>query len=156
MKLSGIQILIVRVVLGALFLSLGVGKIQEGWLNSREPLIKSLNSFHEHASGPQLIYLEYVAIPYAGMWSKILALGETSLGISLLLGLLTRLSSLAGMGMVLNLHAATGNLFSLDFFGTPWAALLIACLLVVFLARAGRWMGIDALLVKSGPGEILW
>ena len=29
-------------------------------------------------------------------------------------------------------------------------------LLVVFLARGGRWMGIDALLVKSGPGEILW
>ncbi len=153
MKLSGIQILIVRVVLGALFLSLGVGKIQEGWLSSREPLIKSLNSF---ASGPQLIYLEYVAIPYAGMWSKILALGETSLGISLLLGLLTRLCSLAGMGMVLNLHAATGDLFSLNFFGTPWAALIIAGLLVVFLARAGRWMGIDALLVKSGPGEILW
>ena len=156
MKLSGIQILIVRVVLGALFLSLGVGKIQEGWLSSREPLIKSLNSFHEHASGPQLIYLEYVAIPYAGMWSKILALGETSLGISLLLGLLTRLTSLAGMGMVLNLHAATGDLFSLNFFGTPWAALIIAGLLVVFLARAGRWIGIDALLVKSGPGEILW
>jgi H+/gluconate symporter-like permease len=58
--------------------------------------------------------------------------------------------------MVLNFHAANGNLFSLNFFGSPWAALLVAGLLVLFLARAGRWAGIDALLATWNAKSMFW
>ena len=156
MRLSGVQIFILRVAIGALFLSLGYGKIHDGWLNSPEELNQSLNNFHQHASGPQLAYLDKVAIPYTGVWTRVMALGEAALGVSLLIGLMSRLSSLLGIFMVLNFHAATGNLFSLNFFGSPWAALLISGLLVVFLARGGRWGGLDALLAGSSSKSLMW
>jgi thiosulfate dehydrogenase [quinone] large subunit len=155
-KTSAIQIFILRLAIGALFLSIGIGKIRGGWLNSPEDLNQSLNNFRQHAGGVQLEYLDRVAIPYAGTWSKVMALAETALGASLLAGCLTRLSSFLGMFMVLNFHAATGNLFSLGFFGSPWAAFLVAGLLVLFLARAGRWGGLDALFAGGSSKSILW
>ena len=156
MKLSGIQIFILRLAIGGLFLSLGLGKYHEGWLSNPELLKQSLGNLHQKASGPQLTYLDAVAIPHADIWSKLMTIGETAAGVSLLLGLLSRLSSSAAIFMVLNFHAATGNLFSLNFFGSPWAGLLLAGLLVVFLARGGRWGGVDALLAASSPKGVLW
>jgi len=155
-KLSRVQIFILRLAIGGLFLSIGLQKYHEGWLSNPEPLKQSLSNFHQRAAGPQLTYLDAVAIPYAGLWSKLMTIGETAVGLSLLLGLLTRLSSLAGILMVLNFHAATGNLFSLNFFSSPWAGLPVAGLLVVLLARGGRWGGIDALLASSSPKGLLW
>ncbi len=156
MKLNNIQILILRLSIGALFLSLGLGKIHEGWLNNPEPLTTSLTNYHQHAVGPQLYFLEHVAIPYERIWSTLMAIGETAVGVSLTLGLLARLSSLIAIFMVLNFHAATGNLFSLNFFGSPWACLLLAGLLIVFLSRGGRWGGVDTLLATSNPKGALW
>jgi uncharacterized membrane protein YphA (DoxX/SURF4 family) len=155
-KLSTIQIFMLRLAIGGLFLTIGFEKIHEGWLTSAAPLAQSLNNYRQHAAGPQLTYLDTVAIPYAGIWSRLMALGETAVAVSLLLGLLTRLSSLVAMFMVVNFHAATGNLFSLNFFGSPWAAPLMAGLLVIFLARGGRWGGLDALLAGPSTRSLLW
>jgi hypothetical protein len=58
--------------------------------------------------------------------------------------------------MVVNFHIANGNLFSVNVIGSPWAALLLAGLLVTLLAGAGRWCGIDALLAKRSPTSLLW
>jgi thiosulfate dehydrogenase [quinone] large subunit len=156
MNNTGIPLLILRLALAGLFLTLGINKISQGWLTDPEPLIKSLNNLHERAAGPQLGYLENIAIPLAPAWSKMIALGETVLGISLLLGLLVRLSSLLGVFMVLNLHAATGSLFSLGFFGTPYAGLIVAALLVMYLASGGRSFGLDAILAKRSTRGLLW
>ncbi len=156
MKVANIQILIIRLALAGLFLSLGWEKMHEGWLTSPQSLNEALATDRTHASGFQLQYLDVVAIPYAAVWSKLMVIGETALGISLLLGLLVRLSSLMAIIMVLNFYAANGSLYSLRFFGSPWSALLTGCLLVIFFARAGRWAGLDALLAKSNSKGILW
>lgn len=156
MKLSNIQVLVLRLVLGVLFLSEGVGKISEGWLINDQPLLQSLNGFHQRAAGPQLVYLDHIAIPHVNVWSKLMAIGETAVGTSMLLGLLVRCSSLAGIFMVLNFHAANGNLYSLKFFGSAWGALIVVSFLVVFLAGAGRWLGADAMLAKRNPKGMLW
>jgi uncharacterized membrane protein YphA (DoxX/SURF4 family) len=156
MKLSSIQLLILRAAIAGLFLSLGLEKYHEGWLQNPEHLAASLNNFHQHAGGAQLVYLERIAIPYANIWSKVMTIGEFAVGVSMLLGLLVRLSAASAIFMVMNFHAATGNLFSLNFFGSPWAALLIVSLLAMFLSRAGRWVGVDTLLAKSNAKGILW
>ncbi len=156
MKLSNIQILLLRLVLGGLFLSLGLEKIHGGWLSNPQPLITSLQNFAGHAGGYQAKYLSSIALPYASLWAKLMAVGETAIGVSLLLGLIVRLSSIVGIFMVLNLHAATGYLYSLGFFGSPWAGLITAGLLILLLARAGRWAGVDALLAKSNAKGMLW
>ena len=147
---------ILRLAIAGLFLSVGLEKINDGWLYNAEPLTTALNNYHEKASGAQLSYLDHVAIPYAGLWSKLMAVGETALGISLLLGLLVRLSTLIGIIMVISFHAANGTLYSINFFGSPWGALLLAGMLVMFLSRAGRWLGGDALLAKWNSNGALW
>jgi uncharacterized membrane protein YphA (DoxX/SURF4 family) len=156
MKLQNIQILMLRLALAGLFLHLGIGKIHEGWLQSSAPLMESLHNYQQHATGFHLTYVTNIAIPYAGIWSKMMAIGETAVGISLLLGFFVRVSSAIGIIMVLNFHAATGNLYSLDFFGTPWAALIIAGFLATLLAGAGRWLGIDYMLAKTKSKSLLW
>ena len=156
MKVSNIQILFIRLAIGGLFLSIGLEKYHSGWLTNSQPLLDSLEHYLQHAAGVQLTYLNSVAIPYASIWSKLMTIGELAVAISLLLGLFVRFSSLIAIVMVLNFSAANGNLFSLNFFGSPWAALLLAGLLTTFLARTGRWAGIDALLAKSNSKSILW
>ncbi len=156
MKPTALQLLILRLALGALILNGGLEKYNEGWLSNAEPLHASLNNFHQHAGSYQLQYLDAVALPYVQLWSKLICVGELALGVSLLLGLLVRLSTLVGMLYVLNLYAANGSLFSLKFFGSPWSALFFATLLALFLARAGRWVGLDAMLAKSNSKSFFW
>ncbi|MBI1806148.1 MAG: DoxX family membrane protein [Ignavibacteria bacterium] len=156
MKFSNIQILLLRLAIGGLFLNAGLGKYNEGWLTNPAPLVKSLDEFHQHATGFHRHYLDYVALPYAGAWAKLMTVGELAVGVSLLLGLLVRLSSAMGIFMVLNFLAANGSLYSLNFFGSPWAALLLSGLLTLFLSRAGRWVGVDVLLAKSNSKGTLW
>ncbi len=156
MKPTAIQLFIIRLALGALMLHGGFEKYQEGWLRNSAPLQASLESFQQHASAYQLRYLESVALPYASLWSKLICAGELALGVSLLLGCLVRLSTLVGMVYVLNLYAANGTLFSLSFFASPWSALLFSALLALFLARAGRWVGLDAVFAKSKAKSFFW
>lgn len=156
MKLSNMQMLILRLAIAGLFLSIGIDKYREGWLTTSEHLAGSLNNYHQNAGNAQLTYLDQVALPYVGLWSKLIMVGELLLGASLLLGMLVRCSTALGIFMVLNFHAANGNLFTLNFFGSPWAALLIAGLLVLFLSRAGRWAGVDVLLATWNNKSFFW
>ena len=156
MKHAPIYLFLLRLALGALFLSSGVEKYHEGWMTNPEPLKTMLGGFHEHASGYQLHYLDQAALPYAHLWSKLICAGEAALGVALLLGCLARFASLAGVLMVLNLYAANGSLFSLRFFASPWSALTLMTLVVLFLGRAGRWGGLDALFAKSNAKSFFW
>lgn len=156
MKVANIQILFIRLALGGLFLSIGLEKYHSGWLTNSQPLLDSLERYLQHAARMQLTYLNYIAIPYVGIWSKLMTIGELAVAASLLLGLFVRFSSLIAIVMVFSFDAANGNLFSWNFFGSPWAALLLAGLLTTFLARAGRWAGIDAVLAKSNSKSMLW
>src|SRR6185436_8921591 len=110
MKLSNIQVLLIRLAVGALFLTLAIDKYNEGWLTNSEPLRSSLIGYQQHAGEWQLTYLERVAIPFAGIWSKLILIGETCLALSLLLGMLVRLTSAAGIFMLINIYAANGSL----------------------------------------------
>ncbi|MFI5252402.1 MAG: DoxX family protein [Bacteroidota bacterium] len=156
MKLQNIQILLIRLALGGLFLHLGVGKINDGWIQNSAPLMESLKNFQTHATGYHLVYLTKIAIPYAPLWSKLMAVGEAAVGISLLIGLLVRFSSAIGIFMILNFHAATGLLYTLNFFGSASAAILAAGFTATMLAGAGRWIGVDQILAKSKPKGIFW
>lgn len=156
MKLSTAQIFLIRLAIGALFLHLGLEKYHEGWLWNSQPLADSLQRYLEHAGGMELRYLTTVAIPYVGLWAKLMTVGEFAIGASFLLGLLTRTSAGVALFMILNFHAANGLLFGWGFFGSPYAALLFAGLLACFLARAGRWGGIDAWLARSNSKSWWW
>ncbi|MDE2180989.1 MAG: DoxX family protein, partial [candidate division NC10 bacterium] len=79
-------------------------------------------------------------------WGMILA------GLALLFGLLTRPAALAGIFMTLNFYLAKGG-------GSPATTsdqAFMAGLLVVFLTRAGRSLGLDCWLARRYPRSQLW
>ncbi len=156
MSLSPMPILILRLAVAILFIHLGYTKINGGWLSSNDNLKNSFTHFEQNAPPATKWYLEHVAKPGVDLWSKLIPLGETALGISLLLGLLVRLSTFIGTLMVLNFHLTNGSLFSLSFFGSPWSILLLPCLIVLFLTRAGREYGLDALLARKKSRSVLY
>jgi uncharacterized membrane protein YphA (DoxX/SURF4 family) len=156
MNPSPVPIVILRLAVALFFLYLGYTKIQTGWLTNSERLQKSLSSFEQNAPTTSKWYIEHVGKPGVDLWSKLIPLGETALGISLFLGLLVRLSTFIGILTVLNYQLANGALLSVGILGNPSAILVIASLLVLFLAMAGRTFGIDALLAKGKPRSMLF
>jgi len=148
MKLTPVSILILRLAVGILFLHLGYTKVQNGWLSSSGRLQKSLANYEQNAPPVSRWFIHNVAQPGVEVWSRCIAVGELALGVSLVLGLLVRLSTLVGMIVVFIFHLANGTLFSLGFFGNPWAILVLPLLLVLSMTRAGRRWGLDALLLK--------
>jgi len=156
MKPSPVPIVVLRLAVALFFLYLGYTKIRSGWLTNSEPLQKSLLSLEQNAPPTSKWCIEHVGKPGVDLWSKLIPLGETALGISLFLGLLVRLSTLIGMLTVLNFHLTSGALLSVSILGNPSAILVIAPLLVLFLARAGRSFGIDTLLAKRKSKSMVY
>jgi NADH dehydrogenase len=156
MKLTPAPILILRLAVAIFFLYSGYTKIENGWLTSSERLEKSLSSLEHNAPPASRWYIEHIGIPGVGLWTKLIPLGEAALGVSLLLGLLVRLSTFIGILTVLNFHLTNGTLLSVGFLGNPWAILVIASLLVLFLVRAGRSFGLDALIAKGKSKSFLY
>ncbi|MBS4027232.1 MAG: DoxX family protein [Ignavibacteriales bacterium] len=147
MKHSDYFILFLRLAVALTFLEIGYSKIEEGWLTSDTHLQKSLSGYHDNARGLQKTFLEKVSIPLSAVWSPLIALGEIALGISLFIGLFTRLSTMTGLIMVLIFHLTNGNLFSFrDFIGSAWGIMTCVSLLVLFLTRSGYRWGLDAMI----------
>jgi uncharacterized membrane protein YphA (DoxX/SURF4 family) len=156
MKSTAVPIVSLRLAVALYFLYLGYTKIETGWLSSGERLQQSLLSLEQNAPQASKWYIEHVARPGVGLWAKLIPLGETALGISLLFGLLVRLSTFIGILTVLNFHLTGGALLSISILGNPSAILVVASLLALFLARAGRTFGIDALLAKGKSKSMLY
>ncbi len=98
-------------------------------------------------------FINNVVLPIRGVFAPFQLIAEFLLGFALFTGGFTRLFSLAGIFFLLNTMLAT---FGHDWL---WAYLMpISILGVVFFTRAGRALGIDALLVKrfGERGFLLW
>ena len=98
-------------------------------------------------------FIQQVVIPHATSFSYLVMTGELFAAISLLTGTLTRLGALVAMSLFLNYMLAKARMFwSPD--SEDAAVFFIA--LVVFLGRAGRIWGIDALLARRCSRSFLW
>ncbi len=99
---------LLRIGFGVYYLVQGFAKLQSGWLASPEIL---LNQFLTGPNGNLTRntvepfyrpFLENVVVPNAALFAQLVALGELAVGLSLVLGLGTRLGGLGGAW--LNLH----------------------------------------------------
>ncbi|PYJ87304.1 MAG: hypothetical protein DME70_06655 [Verrucomicrobia bacterium] len=93
-------------------------------------------------------FIQHVVIPHASLFSYLVMTGELFAAISLLTGAVTRLGALIAMSLFLNYMLAKSRMFwSPD--SEDAAVFFIA--LVVFLGRAGRMWGVDAVLARRWP-----
>lgn len=145
-------IALIRIGLGLEFLIWSWDKLHQGWLTSGAQLVQTVSGAVERAAGPYAGFLEEVVVPNAGLFAQFVTIGEIGAGISLCLGLLTRLGAATGMWLALNFMLMRGVLgveASIDrvfFLGCA------ACL----LTSAGRVWGLDGWLrdlTRASGGE---
>ena len=92
-------------------------------------------------------FLEGTVLPNSRVFATLQTFGEASVGLGLILGLLTGLTALVGLFLCLNYGLASQWMS----FGQQGFHLLLVTSMVIFLfARAGRTWGVDQLLARSG------
>ena len=135
---------LVRLGLGLLFLVSAWDKTVKGWLSSGEPLAQTLGNGLPKVEAFYRPFLEGTVLPQAGLFARLVTLGEWVAGVSLALGFLTRLGALSAMWLLLNYLAMKGALTGQWL--TPVASsdrLYLLGALACCLAAAGLTWGLD-------------
>ena len=112
---QGTGLSLLRILLGVFFVCQGLSKLR--WFIDSSLLLQQLNSW-EHGVAAGSIgarYLRQVAIPYAAIFARLVPAGEIVSGLSMVLGVWTRLFAFVAFVMVLNIHVASGRIFAYGF-----------------------------------------
>ena len=147
-------IALLRIMLGLVFLTTWVNNLVLGFYTP-DGLLRFFSEDFPQSENPLGFYaafIEGVILPARVAFAPFQMVTELLLGLALLVGFLTPLSSLAGIFFLTNTFLAS---FGHDWY---WAYLMpIGILVVVLLAKAGRSAGIDAWLVRRfGERGWLW
>ena len=147
-------LVILRVHLGIILLITDAGKMLRGHAPFSSEMLSFLQGFvMRNASAPYQHFLQQMVIPHATLFSYLVMVGELAAGLSLLLGLGTRVGAAIAMFLFLNFMLAKGRLFwSPD---SEDAAVFFSAL-VCLLGAAGRVWGMDAYLARRWPSVLLW
>jgi len=131
-----------RILFGVILLMEGWGKLQGDWLHGT-PLVTSLGSWLS-AGKPYGFFLGMVKLAYAHpkIFGSLVTIGELTIGLSLLVGVLTRISAALGALMLFSFAFGSGQGLA-----PPGNALLMGVVCVLFVAAPpGRFLGVDAAL----------
>ena len=111
--------------------------------------LKNANSLSWYAA-----FIDNVIIPIRGIFAPFQLVAEFILGLFLLIGAFTPITSIVAAFFIVNTFLAT---FGHDW---PWSyATILGILFIVFMTKAGRSLGVDAWILKN-RGEprvpLLW
>jgi thiosulfate dehydrogenase [quinone] large subunit len=144
-KFVGILLnLLFRFLFGLFFLLAGINKLFKGWLNSdllEKVFLQRLTELNP--SSFAYLYLTDFALPLYPLIAWIVTVGEIAVGLGLIFGIATRLSSFGGFFILFNL--AIGGYYD--------ASLLPFFILnIIFIVYpSGHWLGFDGLLRQKFP-----
>jgi len=148
-------IALLRIMVGLVFLSTWVFNLADGFYTA-DGLQRFFTEIFPQSENPLTWYaafIDNVILPVRGVFAPFQLVTEFLMGLALLVGFMTPLSSLVGIFFLLNTMLAT---FGHDWL---WAYLMpMSILAVTFLTRAGRALGVDAYLLKrfGDRGFLLW
>jgi uncharacterized membrane protein YphA (DoxX/SURF4 family) len=104
---------VLRLALSVFFLFMSLQKT--GWFADPSILAGQLNEYLQNANAWNRPYLEYVCIPLAPVFARLVPLAEMATAAALFTGTYTRIAALAALLMVLNFHFASGIIFTLPY-----------------------------------------
>jgi uncharacterized membrane protein YphA (DoxX/SURF4 family) len=136
---------LLRIGFGLYFLSQGIDKLSKGWLESPKTLLEVYIIPNLQRGNTEAFYrpfLENVVQPNGLLFSQLVTLGELAVGLSLVLGLLTRLGALGSAFLVLNYMLMKGLLNNA---GSSDRLFLLAAV-VFYATSAGLVWGLDGRL----------
>jgi uncharacterized membrane protein YphA (DoxX/SURF4 family) len=146
---------LLRSMVGLVILTSWYSNMGKGFYTA-DGLLEFFTHVFPQTENPLLWYAAFinnVILPVRSVFAPFQLVAEFLLGLALFLGGFTRLFSLAGIFFLVNTMLAT---FGHDWL---WSYLMpIGILVVVFITRAGRALGIDQLLLKrfGERGFLLW
>jgi len=136
-----------RILCGLILSIEGWGKLQGDWLHGT-PLVTSLGAWM--AAGKSYgFFLPVVKVAYAHpkIFGSLVTLGELTIGLSLLLGVLTRIGAALGALMLFSFALGAGQGLA-----PPGNALLMGVIFLLFIAAPpGRVLGVDTYLRDRLP-----
>jgi thiosulfate dehydrogenase [quinone] large subunit len=153
--------LIVRLYVGWTWLKAGWGKVTNpAWVGSQAGTALSgfVNNALTKASGEHpdvqswyAAFLHSVVLPYTGVWSHLVAFGETLVGIGLILGAFAGIAAFFGIAM--NLNYLMAGAVSVN------PILLMLSIFLVLAWKTAGWWGLDRWLLPAlgtpwRPGRI--
>lgn len=147
---------LLRILIGVLLITTWASNLSKGFYTPDGLQYFFTDVFPQSANplGWYANFITGVILPIKGIFAPVQLVGEFLLGLFLVLGLFTPITSAMSAFFILNTFLAS---FGHDW---PWSYLtILGILFVVFVTRAGRSLGIDAwLLEKRGepPKFLLW
>lgn len=141
---------IVRVLTGIMWLSHGVPKFTNSamFLPPDGAIAGYVARGIQSTTGTYHTFLLQTVQPNIGLFAELVRLGEVLVGISLVLGALTRIGGLVGIVLPLNYLAARGHLISSATLQSADFELLVLSALNLVLPT-GRLLGVDALFTRA-------
>jgi len=140
---------ILRIATGASWLAHGIPKLLNPKFFGPDGIMA--DSVAKNASGMTGAYHDFllnVVLPNAGLFSHLVAWGETLTGVSLLLGLFTRVGGIVGTFLALNYFMMHGSYAHVtDLGGLDFATLALSFINIVL--PTGLVFGLDAMLPRS-------
>ncbi len=141
---AGRGLALIRIGFGIYFVQSALEKIGAGWLGTGEALTASVSKQLGQAAPFYRPFLEGTVLTNADLFSRLVALGEAAVGISLILGLLAPLGALGGFFLMGNFILMKG--FAALPQGTDWR--LALGFVGLALGAAGMTWGLDARLFR--------
>jgi thiosulfate dehydrogenase [quinone] large subunit len=144
-------LVLLRVYLGAVFLVAALPKLQADFTPSLTGFVQQVALQKAHQF--YLPFLERVVLPNAPVFAALVTWAELLVGVTLILGLLTRFSAAVTLVLTLNYMFAKGA-----WFWTPSSndAAFVAIALALLIGAAGRTLGLDTFLARRWPRSPLW
>ncbi len=141
---------IVRILTGLMWLSHGIPKFMQSaqFMPPSGFASDFVTRGVQSTTGVYHTFLANVVQPNLPLFAELVRLGEVLVGVSLVLGALTRLGGLAGIVLTLNYIAARGHMFSSATVQSLDFAIMVLSLICVVLPT-GRALGVDALFTRA-------
>jgi len=136
---------VVRIYCGAFWLIHGLPKWQgNDFLNFIIPTVQKLAA---GTTGPYHVFLITTVVPHADVFAQLIRIGEVAVGISLLLGLFTRIGAMGGMFLALNYLLAQGTFAVFEGWGSLDGAAFALSFINLVLPTAAVW-GLDGMRTR--------
>jgi uncharacterized membrane protein YphA (DoxX/SURF4 family) len=144
-------LVILRLYVGVVFLVAVLPKFQRDFTPGLVVFLEQVALDRGHPFYQQ--FVQGVVLPNAGAFAALVSWGELLVGVTLILGLLTRFSAMVALVLTLNYMFAKGA-----WFWTPSSndAAFVAISLALLIGAAGRTLGLDAFLARRWPRSPFW
>jgi uncharacterized membrane protein YphA (DoxX/SURF4 family) len=149
--LARAALVLLRIYLGIIFLVAAVPKLRGDFTPGLTRFLENVALEKGHPFYQE--FVRSVVLPNAGIVAGLVQVGELLVGLTLVLGLGTRLSAAGAVVLTVNYMFAKGA-----WFWTPSSndAAYAAIALALLIGAAGRTLGLDALLARRWPNSPFW